>query len=276
MAELDEQPVARLHRRQQLVEAQVGEEGFERRPRLGMVGDRDAAVQHYGKHLAPTRRRFGRLIGDGRIARQEEGRRAHRLDRHRCDLRLAQKFQRQPVVPRIFARIAGGDPHRRSAGRIGRRRRQGRAADIDQKLPFDELPLLGRDIAQHQPPRFGLHRGVAGCLAVAQRQRHPIGAVGHCHRKQEVIVRAARLHAMAASLIGCLPCGAARRQVEGLRRGDGGSCHQDQGKAGAERHDANILSETNRGARQDALPQENRPCRGGSRNPVAITMGSVS
>ena len=195
-----------------------------------MVGDRDPIVQQGGQHLAPAGGGFGELVGDGGIAGKVERGHIGRRDGDAGDARVAQKFQRQLVIPCIFGAIAGREGHLRAAGGSLRRRRERGGADVDDEAALDELAGTRGDVPQHQPPRLRLDRGVAGASGVAEPDRHAIIARRQGDGEEIIVGRAARLHAMAAGPI-ALP--AQRRSVAEVEmqwggRGGGHRQREDQ------------------------------------------------
>ena len=146
-----------------------------------MVGDGDLGRQKCGKHLAPARRGFRGLIGDGGIAEQEQRRHVDGRDRHGAQAgRVTQHLDRQPVVPVEGAELAGLQPHRTAAGRIDGRRCQLGVADVHDEPPRDDFAGTRADRVEHQAAVLRFDRRVGRMGGIAQRDRHRI--IAGCRR----------------------------------------------------------------------------------------------
>ena len=210
-----------------------------------MIGDDDPVIQHRGQHLAPTRRRFGILIGDRRIPGQENRRGGDWFNADRLDRWLAKELQRQLVVPGEFLRVTRVNPHPVSARCRGRRLRQSGRADIHQETTLDFLAFAGAYRAQHQAARLGLDRRIARPRPVPQSQGHAITAFGQRDGIGKTLRIATRFDAVARRLIGLQRVAV---KDDGLPSGSGRQ-HQEERSAGW--HDMSLCRVARAGERHE-------------------------
>src|SRR5262245_43747239 len=102
MAELDEQPVARLDHAQHFLKPSFADETAEALAGFSVIRDRDFRLEEARKHLPPAVEGFTGLISDRRIAGEIE---SHNVVRCGGDLdfaygrMLADELEGQPVIP---------------------------------------------------------------------------------------------------------------------------------------------------------------------------------
>ena len=115
VAELDRDPIARPQQAVELLEPPLAQSTANRLAGLRVVRHRDAGAEEPRQHLPPTVPRRDGLVGDGRVA-DEEQRRAivDAIDEQLLDARpVARERDREPVVPvgPLVGALAILEPH---------------------------------------------------------------------------------------------------------------------------------------------------------------------
>src|SRR6266540_3049368 len=99
-----------------------------------MIGDGNIWFKEVRKHLAPACTGLIRLVSNGGVSHQENGRHGYGLDRHTADVRSGTvEFQSEFVVPTQQTDLAIVQYYRGSARRVLFWRRHSVVAHVDDK-----------------------------------------------------------------------------------------------------------------------------------------------
>ena len=228
VAELDHDPVARLERRQQFVEAQLGDERLQRLARFGMVGDGDVGAEESRQHLSPAGARRHALIGDRRIAGE---------------------IQRGQLLPaRCAARATGASPANSSvslSSQVALPTSRGLSATLVPPVAFAgngassavrtfTMKLRSPDLIDDVTSRAsgGAVRPArareCGCATPAEIQCHAIVALGDAARRTAWAASASKPKPRSPSYDGMTGSVAALREVEIEGRGRTQSARRQQ------------------------------------------------